>query len=94
MKEILMYYTSGFWVWLGITIGIVIAGGIIADILKVFFDFIVRLIRGNTQHVCDCNSKEKEEKRASGTELAAFASAKATADLDIKGANNGGKKTK
>lgn len=100
MKELLAFYVSGFWVWAGITIGIVIAGGVVADILKVFFNFIVRLIRGDTQHICHCEAPEKKEeikkedvkKEPSFT---AFAGATATADLDVKGVKkNGSKKTK
>ena len=44
MKELLAFYVSGFWVWAGITVGIVIVGSVVADILRVFFNFIVRKI--------------------------------------------------
>ena len=96
MKELLAFYVSGFWVWAGITIGIVIAGGVVADILKVFFNFIIRLIRGDTQHICHCETPEKkEETKKEEPVFTAFANAKATADLDIKGVKkNGSKKTK
>lgn len=30
MLEFLMYYTSGFWTWAGITVGL----GVIADIIR------------------------------------------------------------
>lgn len=91
MKELLAFYVSGFWVWAGITIGIVIVGGVVADILRVFFNFIVRLIRGDTQHICHCETPEKKEEPS----FTAFAGAKATADLDVKGVKkNGSKKTK
>lgn len=97
MKEILMYYTSGFWIWAGITIGVVIAGSVTVDILRTFFDFIVRLIRGNVQHVCHCNDETKtpEKKEEPKSDFVAFAGATATADLEVKGAKkNGSKKTK
>lgn len=96
MKELLAFYVSGFWVWAGITIGIVIAGSVVADILRVFFNFIVRLIRGDTQHICHCETQEKkEETKKEEPGFTAFASAKATADLDVKGVKkNGSKKTK
>lgn len=99
MKEILMYYTSGFWIWAGITIGIVIAGSVAVDILRTFFDFIVKLIRGSVypyQHVCHCNNETKTpEKKEDDSLFTAFANAKATADLDVKGVKkNGSKKTK
>ena len=37
MLEILQFYVSGFWVWLGITIGI--------EICALFFIFIIRALR-------------------------------------------------
>lgn len=93
MKELLAFYVSGFWVWAGITIGVVIAGGVVADILKVFLNFIVRLIRGDTQHICHCEATP--EKKEEDSLFTAFANAKATADLDVKGVKkNGSKKTK
>lgn len=61
MKELLAFYVSGFWVWAGITFGMIMAGGVVIDILKVFFNFIVRLIRGDTQHICHCKTPEKKE---------------------------------
>lgn len=98
MKELLAFYVSGFWIWAGITIGIVIAGGVVADILKVFFNFIVRLVRGDTQHICHCEptpEKKEETKKEDDSLFTAFANAKATADLDVKGVKkNGSKKTK
>ena len=100
MKEILMYYTSDFWIWAGITVGIVIAGSVVVDILRTFFDFIVKLIRGNVypyQHVCHCNDETKtpEKKEEPKSDFVAFAGATATADLEVKGAKkNGSKKTK
>ena len=96
MKELLAFYVSGFWVWVGITIGIVIAGSVVADILRVFFNFIVRLIRGDTQHICHCeNPEKKEEIKKEEPGFTAFAGATATADLEVKGAKkNGSKKTK
>lgn len=94
MKEILAFYVSGFWTWLGITVGIVIAGSVVADILRVFFNFIVRLIRGDTQHICHCETPEKKEE-IKKPEFTAFAEATATADLEVKGVKkNGSKKTK
>ena len=85
MKELLAFYVSGFWVWAGITIGIVIAGSVVADILRVFFNFIVRLIRGDTQHICHCETPEKkEETKKEEPGFTAFAGTKATADLEVK----------
>ena len=96
MKEILAFYVSGFWVWLGITIGIVIAGSVVVDVLRVFFDFILKLIRGDTQHICHCETSEKKKEiQKEEPSLTTFAGAKATADLEVKGEkNNGSKKTK
>ena len=96
MKELLAFYVSGFWVWAGITIGIVIAGSVVADILRVFFNFIIRLIRGDTQHICHCETPEKkEETKKEEPGFTAFAGTKATADLEVKGVKkNGSKKTK
>lgn len=34
MLEILQLYVSGFWVWLGITIGVAIVGGWIVDVIR------------------------------------------------------------
>ena len=94
MKEILAFYVSGFWTWLGITVGIVIAGSVVVDILRTFFDFIVKLVTGNVQHVCHCETSEKKEE-IKKPEFTAFAEATATADLEVKGAKkNGSKKTK
>lgn len=94
MKEILAFYVSGFWTWLGITVGIVIAGSVIVDILRTFFDFIVKLVIGNVQHICHCETPEKKEE-IKKPEFVAFAEATATADLEVKGAKkNGSKKTK
>ena len=85
MKELLAFYVSGFWVWVGITIGIVIAGSVVADILRVFFNFIVRLIRGDTQHICHCETTEKKEEiKKEEPGFTAFAGATATADLEVK----------
>jgi len=33
MVEVLMYYTSGFWVWLGITLGLSIVAAAVGEVL-------------------------------------------------------------
>ncbi len=42
MMEVLQFYVSGFWVWLGITIGLWIA----MAALGMAFGFILGLVRG------------------------------------------------
>lgn len=37
MLDILQFYVSGFWVWLGITLGISIAGHAVARIVIAFW---------------------------------------------------------
>jgi hypothetical protein len=36
MLEILQYYTSGFWVWAGITAGLAVFGGYFAAVILAF----------------------------------------------------------
>ena len=37
MLEILQFYVSGFWVWLGITIGLGIVGQVVIDCMRALF---------------------------------------------------------
>ena len=96
MLEILKFYVSGFWIWAGITFGLVIAGSIVVDLLKTLFDFIVRLVRGGNTCHCENKTLEKKEKpKSKPGEYVAFAEATATADFEVKGAKkNGSKETK
>jgi len=102
MKEILTYYTSNFWVWAGITVGIVVVGSVALDLLRAFFNFIVRLVRGNGG--CNCHSennepnegvkeepKEEIKKPKDDNALNTLANAKITADVSVRGAKNGKK---
>jgi hypothetical protein len=36
MLEILQYYTSGFWVWAGITMGIAVVGAYLCAVISEF----------------------------------------------------------
>lgn len=46
MLEILQFYVSGFWAWLGMTVGIALAGSMVVDFYRITLIAAVSLIRG------------------------------------------------
>lgn len=55
MLEVLQFYVSGFWVWLGITIGL----GLIVKGLMIAVVGGVAAARGSTVHIGDVDSRNE-----------------------------------
>lgn len=57
MLEILQFYVSGFWVWLGLTAGL----GIVVQGLIAFFVGSIAALRGTPVHIGDITKTIKEK---------------------------------
>lgn len=90
MLEIMKFYVSGFWIWLGLTAAGCVILSAVSEIIIQLIKSITVIIKGYP-NTCKCKENAKNNKESEKDLMSVLANAKTTAEAEVRRNKNGKK---